>query len=294
MDIDNPTNISSRQTPFQVQGVTKFCKTKMFLITSMLLVLVSVISYYLGAQTKKEEPDTTSKIELNNIKEAVETPIEEIPKQVKSEEKKELEVIKEDITKIKGWTNETIEELGITFKLPKYFGQMDYPNGYEIKGETGKQICIQYLRSDIVSFLIKKALAGGSACFPKYFGLGTTSTDYQAGRGTGFGDFRGYSLENGKYDTKPKAELPMEFTKEVINSNGVEILLVVGASHSSQVEGDNLGLPVLGTPGAGRIGAIVNLPNNNRYTGVTFEMNLDEKLTPDLFNLILSTIKVTQ
>ena len=188
------------------------------------------------------------------------------------------------------WKTHYLTGLGIRFKLPDYFSQMDYPNGNETKGEKGRQFCIQYLKSDAVSFLIKRVLAGGGACSPTYFGLGTTSIDYEAGRMGGFGDLQGYTFENGKYYAKmvlgKKFEIPTELTKEITNPNGIKILRVIG-----KTEQDMPAFPIAGTPGDGSIGALINLNNNITYSGVSVEMKLDGKLNSYLFDQILSTFK---
>ena len=190
------------------------------------------------------------------------------------------------------WKTYIVNGLGIEFKLPEYFSPLDYPNGNETKGEKGKQFCIEYTKIDIVSFLIKNVIAGGGACLPQYFGLGTTSIDYEAGRMGGFGDLQGYTYENGKYYAKmnlgKKFEMPTELTKEVTNPNGVKILIVIGKNNLLEQEGNNF--PITGTPGDGRIGALVNL-NNAIYPGVTVEMKLEGGLNTQLFDQILSTFK---
>lgn len=196
------------------------------------------------------------------------------------------------------WKTHKVLGLRIELKLPNYFSQMDYPNGNETKGEKGKQFCIQYLKSDAVSFIVKRVLAGGGACSPTYFGLGTTSIDYEAGRMGGFGDLQGYTFENGKYYAKmvlgKKFEIPIELAKEITNPNGVKILRVIGKSDQPTEQNGMSSFPIAGTPGSGAIGALINFDNNTVYSGVAIEMKLDDKLTTALFDQILSTFRFTQ
>lgn len=192
------------------------------------------------------------------------------------------------------WKIYKVLGLGIELKLPRYLSPLDYPNGNETKGEKGKQFCIEYTKVDIVSFLIGNVLAGGGACLPQYFGLGTTSVDYEAGRGGGFGDLQGYTYENGKYFAKmvlgKRFEIPTELAKEITNPNGVKILRIIGKNSQSSAEMPYL--PIAGTPGDGRVGALINL-DNVTYPGVSVEMKLDGKLNTELFDQILSTFKFT-
>ncbi len=172
---------------------------------------------------------------------------------------------------------------------------MDYPNGNETKGETGKQYCVQYLVSEDISFFVNQVFAGGGPCSPTYFGLGTTSIDYSAGRSGGFGDIQGYVAEGNKYYAKTtfnrKIKIPNNLVKEVINQHGVKILRVVGSNQKRQETEDEALYPILGTPGEGRLGAIINLKNQAEYSGVVVEMNLDGRLNESLFDNILSTFK---
>lgn len=233
----------------------------------LLLILIAIISYSLASRSNSEQSIT--------------------------------EKVKEDAPKTEttNWTIEKFETLGLEFKVPTYLSMMDYPKGFETKGETGTQFCVQYLKSDITSFLIKKANAGGGACFPESFGIGTTSIDYQAGRMGGFGDVQGYMFEDGKYYAKTVSgktfEIPNELVSEITNPNGIKILQVTGADSIPSSE-DVPAFPILGTPGSGRIGAIINIQGNAKYTGITFEMKIDDKLTPEVFKEILDTVKLTK
>lgn len=196
------------------------------------------------------------------------------------------------------WKTYKVQGLGIELKLPSYFSPMDYPNGNETNGEKGKQFCIQYTKVDVVSFLIKEVLAGGGACSPTYFGLGTTSVDYEAGRSGGFGDLQGYTFENGKYYAKmvlgKRFEIPSGLAKEITNPNGVKILRIIGKSDQPTEQNGMSSFPIAGTPGDGEIGALINFDNNATYSGVSVEMKLNGNLNTELFDQILSTIKLTQ
>ncbi|MCA9369145.1 MAG: hypothetical protein H6773_02025 [Pseudomonadales bacterium] len=246
----------------------------------LLLGSVGVGAYYLGTQKISIDQDKTV------ITSPSEKPIQVLP--TKSPE----------IDGTIGWKTFNIQELGLSFKLPQFFSEQDSPYGNETSGEKGKQFCMYYLASNQVSFLIQKAFAGGGACSPTDFGLGTTSMDYEAGRGGGFGDLQGYLLEDGKYYAKMvmgrKIEIPTHLVKEITNQNGVKILRIIGANDPPSVQSSMVSFPTLGTPGEGRIGALLNIDTNSTYSGVTIEMRLDEKLTPELFDAILSTFSLKQ
>lgn len=194
------------------------------------------------------------------------------------------------------WQTHKVPGLGIELKLPGFFSPLDYPNGNEMNGEKGKQFCIEYIKVDIVSFFIKNVIAGSGPCHPQYFGLGTTSVDYEAGRMGGFGDLQGYTFENGVYFAKmnlgKRFEIPTELAKEITNSNGIKILRVIG-KNSQPTEQGIQAFPIAGTPGDGRLGALVNL-DNVTYPGVSIEMKLEGNLNIELFDQILSTFKFTQ
>lgn len=284
MEIENQVGIPEPiQTQVQPQLTpdpiaTKKTTTPYLIGALVLLVMVATGAYYLGTQNSEK----ISQVKNTAIQPTTQ-PIGESPS-----------ISPQIIDRTKDWVSHEVSTLGLALRLPAYLTQMEDPGGGEVVAEYGKQFCLQYMKSDIVSYLVKRVWAGGGACSPTYFGLGTTSTDYEAGRMGGFGDLQGYVIENGRFFAKmpmgEKQEISSELAREVVNSNGVKILQVFGKNHAPSAP-DLPAWPVAGTPGDGRIGALINLENNASYEGVAVEMKLDEKLDEDLFEEILSTFQ---
>lgn len=209
------------------------------------------------------------------------------------EPEEENSVITPTIDSTKGWKTHRLEKLGIELKLPEYLSSLDYPNGNETKGEKGFQYCIEYINVDLTSIIIKNVYAGGGACLPQLFGLGTTSVDYEAGREGGFGDIQGYTIENGIYYAKfvldKKIQISAKSISEITNPYGIKILRIIGEDSEG---GPSAGNPIFGTPGKGRVGAIINL-DNKVYSGLTISMKLEGKYNIDLFDQILNTLKLS-
>ncbi|KKQ24433.1 MAG: hypothetical protein US39_C0016G0046 [Microgenomates group bacterium GW2011_GWC1_37_12b] len=185
------------------------------------------------------------------------------------------------------WKTYSLKTIGLEFKLPPIFnsyGEMKE----EIKpGEKGTQLCMTFAKK--TSFLlVKPAFAGGSFCDINYFGFGTVSLDYEAGRGGGFTDLLGFAIEDGKYYARQnlnrKFEIPANLVREVSSQDGVKVLKIIGKySTTGEWQG-----PIAGTPGDGRIGALVNT-TNTLYPGIAIEMELSGSLTEEVFDQVLSS-----
>lgn len=190
------------------------------------------------------------------------------------------------------WLTYSLKTVDLEFKLPPIFnsyGEMKE----EIKpGEKGTQLCMTFAKK--TSFiLVKPIFAGGGFCMINYFGFGTVSPDYEAGREGGFTDLLGFTIENGKYyfrqNFNRKFEIPSNLVKKVRNQYGVQILKITGKNSTT---GEWQG-PIAGTPGDGRIGALVNT-TNTVYPGVAIEMELSGNLTEVVFDQILSTLRFSK
>lgn len=192
-------------------------------------------------------------------------------------------------TSASNWKTYSLKTIDLEFKLPPVFnsyGEMKE----EIKpGGKGTQLCMTFAKK--TSFLlVKPVFAGGSFCSINYFGFGTVSLDYEAGRGGGFTDLLGFTIENGKYYAKQnldrKFEIPANLVKEVRSQYGVQILKITGKNSTT---GEWQG-PIAGTPGEGRIGALINT-TNTIYPGIVIEMELSGSLTEEVFDQILSSLR---
>lgn len=175
------------------------------------------------------------------------------------------------------WRTYTIKSLGLTYDLPPEVTSLGELQEFIVPGQIGTQIFISTENSKVVS--------------DKRFLMGTTSVDYMAGRGGMFIDLQGFKKENGKYYAKfvhnQTIELSNDLVNEVKNSNGLDVIKIKGRNYDS---GEAQGIPVTGTPGQGKIGALINI-NKPPYQGLAVQMDLTQNLTEQLFDRILSTFK---
>lgn len=176
------------------------------------------------------------------------------------------------------WKTYTINSLNLSFKLPPELSQYGELEEKVQAGEKGTLFCITFSQD-------------APWCGGRRFGIGMISNDYDAGRETRFTDTNGYEVENGKYyylgidKSGQKYEIPQSLAKEITTTSGVKMLRVRGANAT----GSSFALP--GTPGEGFIGALINL-SNPTYPGAAIQMELNETLTENLFDQILSTFQI--
>lgn len=165
----------------------------------------------------------------------------------------------------KDWKTYENKALKFSFSYPVKYGVFTYKTS---NGETGKNFI-------------------GSASGINFGGI---STDFSEGRAGIFFDFSGYTNVNGSITFKAvqKYDKSWAIDKKLIseiftNQNNVEVVLVKGENETGEYEG-----PVAGTPGEGKIGALINL-KNSEFPGIAFEM--DSKLGIQSLKEILSTFK---
>lgn len=179
------------------------------------------------------------------------------------------------------WKTYTIKSLGIAYRLPPEITMYGEMKENINPGQEGTQIYITTENTKVTS--------------DKYLLMGTTSTDYMAGRGGMFIDLQGFTKVNDTYYAKfvntQKFEIPSDLVSEVINPNGIQVIKVKGENFGRGSETE--GLPLAGSPGKGYIGAIINI-NKPPYQGLALQMTLTEDLTEKLFDQILSTFKLVQ
>ena len=190
---------------------------------------------------------------------------------------------------IEDWQTVQVKGLGLELKIPPKLSKVGNLKEEVIPGEQGTQFCVKF--AEKTAFLVGTVFAGGGACYVEPFGLGTTSVDYSQGRGAGFTDLQGYEVKDRKYFAKLNLdktfEIPLNLAEEITNSSGVKILKIKGKDNEQGQPG-----PIPGTPGNGKVGALINL-NNPKYKGVTVELTLSEDLTKEDFDQILTTFKFT-
>lgn len=175
-----------------------------------------------------------------------------------------------------GWKLQTIDELGMTFSLPPImsgnFTRVSTPS------ETGKQLCWamdmpQGLR------IVPRVFAGGGSCGVTSFTVGATTPDHTAGREGGFADIKKFA---------PLADTPASLITQFTNSNGVEIIKIIGKD-TQQTDPTLPNWNVIGTPGSGVIGAIIQT-KNAPYTAYTMQIKLTDGRTELFFDQILDSI----
>ena len=208
-----------------------------------------------------------------------------------TEEKEPVPVTPEEkstLLAVDGWKTFT-SSYGFEFKYPSKLAADEQ----KIDGEKGFAYCIDFSKTLSWNFLARKVFAGAAGCYSKDFGAGGTSIDFEAARGGGFLDTQGFIFEDSavtfKFTQTKSFEIPASLVKEVVtNKNGVEIVKVVGKN-----EKNDSPFPVMGTPGEGYIGAIINLHGTD-LTGAAFQYSTETQiLTEEEFNQILDTIKYT-
>lgn len=266
--IENPPSITPQRSP--AKGSVPL------LLTIALMIVSAVIGYYAAIlkTTKSDQTETTYLVE------ATPTPTASPDAMYKDS------VITPSDSNVY-----TVPALKLQFQLPESFKKYGEFREIVFPGESGMQICATFETK--TSFLVEQAYAGSGGCVANKFGVGTTSVDFSAGREGTFGDLQGFIFKNNAYYAQAPLEkewqIPSNLVTELENSAGLEIIKVKGANIYSDVM--EMELDVTGTPGEGKIGALVNT-NDSNYPGFTLEMELSEELTEEVFDQILSTIKI--
>lgn len=194
------------------------------------------------------------------------------------------------------WKTYTITSVGLEFKLPPSLSDLGHLKEEIVQGEKGSLVCVSFFPENYNDVKPKNASNKSGICeyhiLSKSFSAGTSSVNFEQGRGGVFSDLQGFKKENGKYYAKfvdnKTFEISNDLITEVKNKNNVQILKVIGKSYES---GETHGQSVLGTPGNGRFGALINT-RSATYPGFTIDVASD-KLTNETFDQVLSTFKFT-
>lgn len=193
------------------------------------------------------------------------------------------------------WQTYTDTVLGIQFKLPKQFEVLEQI-GKEVAGDTGNQYCIHFVRTQSQR-LIPRVEAGAGPCAGSGLVIGTTTTTYSAGREGGFGDMHGYSVNQNRYSALfvqgNTFEIPSSLVTEKTNAHGVRYIIITGSNSKQDMGGEEMSVPILGTPGEGRIGALVNL-SAGTYPGFSMQLPIQSPEDTALFETILSTLQLNK
>ena len=190
-----------------------------------------------------------------------------------------------------GWKSYSISQLELNFDLPPKVVALGTWSTEILPGDTGNNICFHL--NEKQSWLVKSVHAGGvGICSGNNFTINAVSKDFTAGRGPAYGDLSGYVMKNNELyvnkNNPATKSTPKELYEIKTNKNGVEYALLVG---KNEQDGEWIG-PVVGTPGDGYIGALINT-NNVNYPGVTVVMKLESGFDKALLDSIMSTFKFT-
>lgn len=179
-------------------------------------------------------------------------------------------------TKSSEWQTYVLPSLGLTFKLPAKVSNLGDLEEEKVPGQTGTQLCGIFVKK---TGFLPKAYAGGGCSTNNnpYLELGTTSTNYSAGREGMFTDLQGFTFKQEKYFLKfvGKVESDEAFAQERIstisNPSGVQIIKIKGTT----IVDDG---PTLSNSLGNNTGALINTKNKT-YPGlaIIFKNGLSEK-----------------
>ncbi len=189
------------------------------------------------------------------------------------------------------WKTYKVNSLNLEFKLPPKLTQFG-----ELKEEvivaqspfSGKDLCVTFSKK--TSFFVGKVYAG-AGCPINYFGISTISSDYNVGRGAGFGDLQGFTYKNGEhYFSKladKEAEIPSNSVQKILSPYGVDIIKIK-YTHVPTEE-----MPPIYHTGDENVGALVNTVDNKTFPGFAVLLEFKNNTTEEDFDQILSTFKFT-
>lgn len=170
------------------------------------------------------------------------------------------------------WKTYEIKEVHVAFQLPQQYSDVNLQEKI-IPGQKGTQICLG--QCDNYNSLVR---------------IGTTSSDYQAGRSGAFTDLQGFTTKNGQFYGKfvngQVIGLPHDAILQIINKNNVSLLRIKGKYNA------NDGPSLMNSLGDNTFGILINT-NDKIYTGLAFAIRLTNGVTEETINQIISSIKFT-
>ena len=193
------------------------------------------------------------------------------------------------------WKTYNIQSAGISFKLPPNLKGPASLKEELLPGEKGDNICFKASYDKLSLNITKTAHAAGvgicgSDNEEEVFLIGGKSIDFEAGRGGVFTDLRGYKEVDGKYYPGTTGrDIPQNLITRINNPNHLEIIKVIGDNYD-EGEGILEGLAIIGTPGSGNVGALINT-NSTQYPGLAVKLELDKGISEQTFDQILSTFR---
>lgn len=264
MQENNPNPTPEITTPVAIEQ-PKQSNFLIILLSVLLLISVSIAGFF-AYQTQKLVG------ELNKLKIDGKTVVKDMSDPVETQNL--------EIAATANWKEYINDDLKISFKLPLELVKPGIFSRVETPSEKGTQVC--WALDMRQGFRIVSVVnAGGGSCTLNQFTIGATSADHEAGRMSGFADYKFFQK-----NTATPENLVSQFT----NKNGLEIIKIIGEDGPKKDPLMESGFPIIGTPGGGYIGAIVK-SNVSDYQVFTVQMKLTNYLTEEVFDQILSTFK---
>jgi hypothetical protein len=179
------------------------------------------------------------------------------------------------------WPSYTANPLALSLNLPPKLATVQSLTLTESQSQTGKQLCwtswlLEAFNSDTFG-----------ECSRMPFSIHTSTEDFQSRQHSVFYANRGYETNADgtihiiRSDTA-KLEVDPDLINPYINTHDVKMIIIEGKSTPT-------GEPLSGTPGAGKVGAIINLPQGP-YPAVTLTYALNATQDLITFYAILDSI----
>lgn len=193
-------------------------------------------------------------------------------------------------TKQEGWITYTLPSVHLSFDLPGRSNSLGTLREQIVKGETGTQLCGQFSGVKVAS---ESSAIQNTYCFTRpndFLSIGTTSSDYAAGRGGQITDLQGFTEESGNIKLKfvggSTADIPNLPMRTITTSEGVAILRIDGKS-------DGEGGPTLQNSLGDRVALIVNT-NSPTYPGIVFVFENVVGYVPAEIDQIIASMHFTR
>lgn len=182
---------------------------------------------------------------------------------------------------IADWKTYSLKTLPISLKAPAIIDSF----GTLVEGQEKVNSATRYCGGYLITLGLVSKPTGCN--FPDTSPLlfGATSTDYS--QATKFLELQGFIKLNGRYFARISAgktqEIPVNLVSEIKNKNGLSIIKILGDDNAKIV-----------TPGKGWVGALANIQTAS-FSGIALQVKSDYATQGgNMFDQILSTVKITQ
>ncbi len=199
-------------------------------------------------------------------------------------------VIVAPYAKQEGWITYMLPSVHLSFDLPGRSKSLGTLREQIVKGESGTQLCGQFTGVKVAS---GSGALQSKYCFTRpndFLSIGTTSSDYAAGRSGQITDLQGFTEENGNIKLKfvggSTADIPNLPMQTITTSDGVAVLRIDGKS-------DSEGGPTLQNSLGDRVALIVNT-NSPTYPGIVFVFERTIGYVPAEIDQIIASMHFTR